>query len=189
MNDSTAGVPVIHSIGHGNRGVTEFLAQLAAAGVRCVVDVRAYPASKRHPQYTRMALETALRGAGVRYVWEGEALGGMRRPLENSPHTALTDPAFRGFADHMADDEFRTAIARILKLATESPLALMCAERDPRHCHRAFIADALMLQGAEVRHLVDLNDVRRHALSESARQRADGALVYDACVQLGFSLD
>ena len=89
----------------------------------------------------------------------------------------------------MADDEFRTAIARILKLATESPLALMCAERDPRHCHRAFIADALMLQGAEVRHLVDLNDVRRHALSESARQRADGALVYDACVQLGFSLD
>jgi uncharacterized protein (DUF488 family) len=189
MNDSTTGNPVIHSIGHGNRGVTEFLSQLTAAGVRCVVDVRAYPASKRHPQYTRMALETALRGAGIRYLWEGEALGGMRRPLDASLHTALNDPAFRGFADHMADNSFRQAVARILKLAADAPLALMCAEREPRHCHRAFIADALMLAGAEIRHLIDLNDVRRHALSEGARLLPDGGLVYDACVQLGLGLN
>jgi uncharacterized protein (DUF488 family) len=185
---NAAAAVTVYSIGHGNRSASDFTAQLRAAGVACLLDVRAYPSSRRHPQFTRMALEPALRAAGIRYLWEGQALGGMRRGHDGSPHTALTDPAMRGYADHMASREFNDAVARLLKLAAETPLALMCAERDHRHCHRAFIADALLLAGAEVLHLVDLNDVRRHALSEGARLAADGTLVYDAGIQMGLAL-
>ena len=188
MTDRSAEYPVIFSIGHGNRSASDFVAQLRAAGVACVVDVRAYPASRRHPQFTRMALEPALRAAGMRYLWEGPALGGMRSPRAGSPHVALTDPAMRGFADHTSSPEFREAIARMLDLAAATPTALMCAEKDPRHCHRSFIADALVLAGAEVRHILDLNDVRRHVLSEGVRLTTDGSPVYDACVQLGLAL-
>lgn len=186
--DSTAAAVTVYSIGHGNRSASEFTAQLRAVGVAYVVDVRAYPSSRRHPQFTRMALEPALRTAGIRYLWEGPALGGMRRAHDGSLHTVLTDPAMRGYADHMASREFNDAVARLLKLAAAMPLVLMCAERDHRHCHRAFIADALLLAGAEVLHLVDLNDVRRHALSDGARLAADGTIVYDAGIQMGLAL-
>ena len=189
MTERTAISATIYSIGHGNRSLGDFVAQLRAVGVVCLVDVRAYPSSRRHPQFARMALEPALRTAGMRYLWEGAALGGMRRPRSSgSPHTALTDPALRGYADHMATPQFVDAIARLLELAAVTPIALMCAERDHRYCHRAVIADALLLAGAEVRHLADLNDVRRHVLSEAARPAADGTLVYDACVQMGLAL-
>lgn len=188
MTDRTAVSITIYSIGHGNRSASDFVAQLRAAGVVCLVDVRAYPASRRHPQFARMALETALRTAGIRYLWEGAALGGMRSPHAKSPHVALSDPAMRGFADHMTSLAFRAAIARLLDLAAATPTALMCAEKDPRHCHRAFIADAMLLAGAEVRHLLELNDVRRHVLSEGARLTPEGPVVYDACVQMGLAL-
>lgn len=188
MTDDPAGFPTIYSIGHANRSSSDFVAQLRAAGVRCVVDVRAYPASRRHPQFTRMMLEPVLRGEGMRYQWEGQALGGMRSARAESPHIGLTDPAMRGFADHMASRDFGDAISRLLKQAADTPIALMCAERDPRHCHRALIADALLLAGAEVRELIDLHDVRGHALNAGARVAADGSVTYDACIQMGLAL-
>ena len=185
----TAAPTTIFSIGHGNRSASDFVAQLRAAGVVCLVDVRAYPASRRYPQFSRMVLEPALRGAGIRYLWEGEALGGMRSPRPQSPHLALSDPAMRGYADHMESAVFREAIARVLGLAATAPTALMCAEKDPRHCHRALISDALLLAGAEVLHLFELNDVRRHVMSEGARLTAEGGVVYDSSVQMGLSLN
>ena len=188
MTDATAASTTIFSIGHGNRSASDFVAQLRAAGVDCLVDVRAYPASKRHPQFARMALEPALRAVGIRYLWEGTALGGMRSPQPRSRHVALSDPAMRGFADHTASPLFSGAIARLLGLAATTPTVLMCAEKDPRHCHRVFIADALLLAGVEVRHLLELNDVRRHVLSEGARLTEEGGVVYDSCVQMGLAL-
>ena len=187
MTERTATAVTVFTIGHGNRSSSDFIAQLRAVAIACLVDVRAYPSSRRHPQFARMALEPALRAARIRYLWEGPALGGMRRPRSGSPHTALTDPALRGYADHMASEEFADAVSRLLKLAAKTRVALMCEERDHRHCHRAFIADALLLAGTEVLHLVDLNDVRLHALGEAARVAA-GSLVYDAGVQLDFAL-
>ena len=122
-------------------------------------------------------------------LWEGEALGGMRSPRPQSPHLALSDPAMRGYADHMESAVFREAIARVLGLAATAPTALMCAEKDPRHCHRALISDALLLAAAEVLHLFELNDVRRHVMSEGARLTAEGGVVYDSSVQMGLSLN
>lgn len=177
-------MPALYSVGHGNRGIAAFLDLVRGADIECVVDVRAYPSSRRHPQFTRMALEPALRAAGIRYAWEGQALGGMRTPRADSRHRGLGDPVMRGYADHMASAEFGAAVARLLQAAASQRLAMLCAERDHRHCHRGFIADALSLAGAEVLHLVETGDVRRHALSDAARVE-DGRLVYDAGIQLG----
>jgi hypothetical protein len=65
---------------HGNRSSEEFLRLLEVARIECVVDVRAYPESRRHPHFSRTVLEATLAAAGIGYVWEGAALGGMRRP-------------------------------------------------------------------------------------------------------------
>src|SRR5215471_2457273 len=127
------------TIGHGNRSIEAFLALLRDAGIRCLVDVRAYPASRRHPHFARTALEQSLAHAGVRYVWEGKALGGRRTPAATSAHLALDDPQFRAYADHMMTLAFREALERLIRCGCAERTAFMCAERLPSECHRSFI--------------------------------------------------
>lgn len=173
----------LYSIGHGSRSSEAFLTLLLRNGIEWLVDVRAYPRSKRHPQFSRIALEGVLAVQGIRYAWEGEALGGMRRPNRASPHTGLPDAAFRGYADHMAAPEFAQALDRLAALGASRRVAFMCAETLPQHCHRGFIADALVSGGARVLHLVGPEDTRPHTLNPAARM-AQGALVYDLGQQL-----
>lgn len=176
----------LFTVGHGSRDLDAFLALLRAHRIQCLVDVRAYPASRRHPHFARINLAAALTAGGIRYLWEGAALGGMRRPRRDSPHTVLRDAAFRGYADHMESGEFRAAAERLMGLGRTLRTAFMCAETNPAHCHRSFIADALVGRGAEVLHLFDTNGARRHVLRAGARL-AGGRLVYDSGVQLGLA--
>ena len=178
----------IYSIGHGNRSLADFTALLTSARIECLVDVRAYPRSRRNPQFARMALDPVLKANAIRYVWEGGALGGMRRPRVDSPHIALADAAHRGYADHMATAEFAAALERLVEIGAAQTAAFMCAETNPQHCHRSFIADALLARDVEVMHLIRPDDVRGHTLHEGARRDERGQMVYDACVQLGLAL-
>jgi uncharacterized protein (DUF488 family) len=181
-------VTTLYTIGHGNRAAEDFAALLAGARVECLVDVRAYPRSRRNPQFARMALDPVLKAHAIQYVWEGESLGGMRRPRGDSPHAALEDAAHRGYADHMATPEFHDALERLIAIGNRRVTAFMCAETLPEHCHRSFIADALAARGIEVLHLMGAQDVRAHVLREGARLEPQGRVVYDACVQLEFTL-
>lgn len=170
---------MIYTIGHGNRSTEEFVGLLREAGIECLVDVRAYPASRRHPQFARAALESSLAQAGIRYVWEGTALGGRRRPEKNSPHLALRNASFRAYADHMTGGTFREGLARLIGLGGAAPAAIMCAERLPWKCHRYLLADSLVARGVRVLHLVGPGQGKEHALNRLAR--GDGErLVYDA---------
>ena len=178
----------IYSIGHGNRSLADFTALLTSARIECLVDVRAYPRSRRNPQFARMALDPVLKANAIRYVWEGGALGGMRRPRVDSPHVALADAAHRGYAEHMATAEFAAALERLVEIGAAQTAAFMCAETNPQHCHRSFIADALHARGIEVLHLMGFQDARSHTLREGARLDTRGQVIYDACVQLGLEL-
>ena len=178
----------LYTIGHGNRAVEDFTALLGSARIECLIDVRAYPRSRRNPQFARIALDPFLKAHAIHYAWEGEALGGMRRPRADSPHVALADAAHRGYADHMATAEFNGALERLVAAGRARATAFMCAETNPEHCHRSFIADALLARGVEVLHLMGVQDVRAHALREGARVVPGGQVVYDSCVQLGLAL-
>jgi len=118
----------IWTIGHGTRPVEELASMLGSAGVELLIDVRAHPGSRRHPQFNRAALENSLRKHGIAYQWEGEALGGFRRPRPNSRNTALRNESFRGYADYMESGGFAAGAGRLIERARETRLALMCAE-------------------------------------------------------------
>lgn len=177
----------IYTIGHGSRTMHELVELLAGAGIERLADVRAYPASRRHPQFAREALERSLAEAGIRYRWEGKALGGKRKSSAVSPHVALEEPAFRAYADHMDTPEFHAGMARIVGLAGNERVALMCAERKPSECHRNFIADWLVASGVTVVHIVAPGDSQPHALNALARRDGE-RLVYDAGAQFGLDL-
>jgi uncharacterized protein (DUF488 family) len=169
---------VVRTIGHSTRPVGELVAILLEAGVRRLVDVRRYPVSRRHPQFSRDALARSLADAGIAYQHEPH-LGGHRESRPDSPNTAWRD-AFRGYADHMATPEFQAALARVAALAHA---AVMCAEADPRRCHRQLLADALVLRGVPVRHLLEHGRSEEHRVHPRAVQN-EGRIVYPAAGQL-----
>jgi len=173
----------IFTVGHGNRAIGEFVALLRDAGIECLVDVRAYPVSRRHPQFARETLEKSLTQAGSRYAWEGKSLGGRRKVAKDSPHIALKSPGFRAYADYMATGEFRAGLDRLLELQRTARAAIMCAERLPWECHRNLIADSLSARGVPVVHLMGPGESREHTLNALARREGE-RLVYDAGEQL-----
>jgi uncharacterized protein (DUF488 family) len=177
----------VFTVGHGNRPIEELIGVLQDAGIQCLVDVRAFPASRRHPHFARAALEQSLPGAGILYVWEGQALGGRRKPAADSPHAALRHPAFRAYADHMTTGTFREGIERLTGVARTVPAAIMCAERLPWQCHRFLISDYLIAEGYEVVHLINPGKRQEHRLNPIARLRS-GQLVYDGDTQKDLGL-
>ena len=85
--------PTLLSLGHSTLPLAEFMALLAEHDVRRLVDVRRNPVSRRHPHFGRGELERSLPAAGIEYAWEGDALGGRRRPRADSPHVAMRRPS------------------------------------------------------------------------------------------------
>lgn len=169
--------PRIATVGHSTRGFEELVALLREGGVEALVDVRRYPASRRHPQHAREALARELPRAGIAYRHEPE-LGGRRAPRPDSPNGAWRNPQFKGYADHMASAGFEEALARTLELARSKRVALMCAEAHPSQCHRKLIADAAVARGWEVVHLIAPGRTEAHLLSADARVLPEGRVVY-----------
>ncbi|MDB5802692.1 MAG: hypothetical protein JWN73_14 [Betaproteobacteria bacterium] len=178
----------IYTIGHSTRPVEEFIGLLEAAGVRVLADVRAYPASRRHPQFGRAALAESLGARGIDYLWLGAALGGHRDPLVDTVNTALA-PMWRGYADHTQAQVYRDGLAQLEERALTQALAYMCAERDPGDCHRNLISDSLVSRGWKVTHLIGAEEKREHRLHPAARVSESG-LIYPSLNQqqlgLGF---
>ena len=166
----------VWTLGHSTRTFDEFLDLLRAHGVQAVADVRRFPGSRRHPQYGQAPLRSALVEHGIEYRWF-EALGGRRTPIPESPNTAWRNRAFRGYADYMATEEFAAGLDALIELARELRTAIVCAEAVWWRCHRALIADALVLRGVEVIHIVDARQNVPHLLTSPA-QVVQGELKY-----------
>jgi len=170
----------VFTVGHSNRSLTEFTALLQEHCIALLVDVRSYPSSRRHPQFNRPELERELPLLGIRYVWLGHELGGMRKQVRaDSPHTALDEGGFRNYADHMESALFAEGVARLLSESGKTRVACMCAEKGWRDCHRRYLSDALTaLYDTPVQHIRDKSAPEQHELHESARV-VDGRLLYD----------
>ena len=169
----------VFTIGHSTRALDEFIALLQAHGVETLVDVRRFPASRRHPHFNGEALAASLRAAGIEYVHE-EALGGRRPALADSQNAGWREKGFRGYADYTATPEFGAALARLQSHATARRVCIMCAEAVPWRCHRRLIADALVARGVRVQHILSAERADAHELPEFARLQDDGHVVYPA---------
>ncbi len=143
------------------------MAALEAHGIDRVADVRRFPASRRHPQFHRAALERALAERGIAYRWF-EALGGRRPAATDSPNRGLRVAGFRGYADYAATPEFEQAFGDLVAWMREGPTALLCAERLWWQCHRRLLSDLLVARGGVVRHIVGQGPAAEHALWDLA---------------------
>ena len=159
----------IWTIGHSTRAIDEFISLLEENEIKLLVDVRAWPGSKRYPQFNKDALAESLNAHGIRYEHFPE-LGGRRKPKPDSRNTAWRNASFRGYADYMETEQFQKGIERLLDVAAEeAPTAIMCAEAVWWRCHRSLIADYLKARGVEVLHVLAANKVEPHPYTSAAR--------------------
>jgi uncharacterized protein (DUF488 family) len=162
------------TIGHSTLAIAAFLRALKENGVETLVDVRRFPGSRRHPQFSQAALFASLESAGIRGVWR-EGLGGRRQPQRDSVNTAWRNESFRGYADYMQTAEFLAEIDWLVALPEIDRAVVMCAEALPWRCHRSLIADAVLARGLGVEDIfvkADGESVRKpHAMAEFAQVR------------------
>ena len=139
----------IFTIGYEGTTVPEFVAALMKAGVARVIDVRALPLSRR-PGFSKSPLKAALAEAGIEYL-HLKALGTPsegRMAARAGRHADLE----RIYAGQLELPEAMAQSAQMLQLAAQKPTALLCMEREPAHCHRTLLLNAVA-NGAEIVHL------------------------------------
>jgi uncharacterized protein (DUF488 family) len=173
----------IWTIGHSTRPLDAFLQLLSHYRVEAVADVRRFPGSRRHPQYSSATLRTALAEHEIAYQWLA-ALGGRRRPRSDSPNTAWRNAAFRGYADHIGSAEFGDGLATLLEFSARQRTTLLCAEAMWWRCHRALIADVLCVRGIQVVHILDAKHAVVHPYTSAARI-VRGQLSYELSESVG----
>ncbi|MEU9068549.1 DUF488 domain-containing protein [Streptomyces sp. NPDC048306] len=167
----------VYTIGHSTRGFDEVLEMLRGHDITCLVDVRSYPSSRKHPQWNRSAVAESL-PSDIGYRWIPQ-LGGRRHTPKGVPseNGAWRVKAFRDYADYMASDAFAEGLAELIGLARQERPAIMCSEAVPWRCHRRLITDALLVAGVEVVHIMSRTSAKPAVLNEHARVR-DGHLTY-----------
>jgi uncharacterized protein (DUF488 family) len=155
------------TIGHSTRTLEEFTQLLQIYGVTLLADVRAVPRSRYNPQFNKEALPDSLKHSGTKYLHLPD-IGGLRHPKLHSINLAL-EGQFRGYADYMQTKEFTEQLLKIMALARENRLALMCAEALPWKCHRSLICDALVARHVRVLHIISKESTITHELNELAQ--------------------
>lgn len=131
----------IFTIGYEGATQAEMIAALGATGVTLVIDVRAVPLSRK-PGFSKNVLAAGLKEAGIDYV-HLKALGTPPAGREAARKGKMAEMA-RIYAAQLDTPEAGADAARMIALAEEAPSALLCFERDPTHCHRTPLREAVL---------------------------------------------
>jgi uncharacterized protein (DUF488 family) len=135
----------IYTIGHGRHPFDYFLELLRQHEIQLVCDVRS-AARSRWPQYNGRVLEELLRENGIGYEHLPECGGKVVAPPE----------------------ELARGLDRIMELAAEMRVAIMCSESQPltnhaqprANCHRVgLLSTPLRARGALVKHILPNGDI------------------------------
>ena len=151
------------TIGHSNHCAEKFLDLLARHEIACVVDVRSIPYSRRNPQFSREKMRQSLSSRNIAYVWEGEALGGKRNFREN-PEFFDSDGRI-DWKKVRRDESFILAMERLRTQVGKEPTAVLCAEENPRNCHRLHLVSAAWVECCDenILHICGDGRVETHA--------------------------
>ena len=132
--------PTIYTIGHGRHPFDHFLWLLREHEIELVCDVRSI-ARSRWPQYNGRVLEELLRENGIGYEHLPECGGKVVAPTA----------------------ELTRGLDRIMELAVDVRVVLLCSESQPltshviprANCHRVgLLAPPLCSRGARIQHIL-----------------------------------
>jgi len=170
-------LPVIHTIGHSTRTLSEFIELLRAEHIELLADIRTVPLSRTNPQFNFNTLPQALAAKNIDYIQLAK-LGGLRKKSKTvAPdiNGFWINQSFHNYADYALSEEFEQGLLRLQELCQDQRCAIMCSEAVWWRCHRRIVADYLLYRGRMVVHLI-------------GRGRAEPATLTAAATPLGNSL-
>jgi uncharacterized protein (DUF488 family) len=139
------------TIGYEGCTIAEVLAELRAARVGLLIDVRAVPQSRK-PGFSKRQLAAGLDEQGITYVHlQGLGTPKPGRDAVRAGRPERMEPIFR---EHMTSDRAQADLANAKQLAHGARVCLLCFEQDPMTCHRRFVAEMVSAEtGQPVVHL------------------------------------
>ncbi|WP_028782411.1 DUF488 family protein [Thalassobacillus devorans] len=177
----------IYTIGHSAHDEEQFLAMLEAGDIESVADIRAFPASRKFPQFHQNNLKKWLKEAGIKYG-HYPLLGGRRSrsgEIGEDLNTGWNNRSFHNYADYTLTDEFQKGLDELKSAAEGENVVYMCSERHPARCHRLLISNWLQANGWEVFHILEGSkgkpELVGHELGKWGAMpivEADGTVVY-----------
>lgn len=146
--------PTVWTIGYERLLPYELVAELEAAGVRRLIDVRFRPQSRRAGM-SKTKLGLLLADHGIAY--EHRRALGTPPDIRVAYRAGRTAEAHAAFAEHVEEDvgEAVDVLAEELSHPATPPTALMCLEADAADCHRSVLVARLKARVAGLR-AVDL---------------------------------
>jgi len=129
----------LFTIGYEKATVAAVINELARAGIKVLVDVRAVAASRR-AGFSKRQLAAALDERGIAYLH----LRGLGTPAEGraAAHAGRPDEMFRIYEAHLATPWARDELKELTDLAKRgNAVCLLCYEREVAHCHRRRVAE------------------------------------------------
>jgi uncharacterized protein (DUF488 family) len=145
-------VPTVWTIGYERLLPPELVAELQAAGIQRVLDVRFRPQSRR-PGMSKTRLGELLGDHGIAYEHRREL--GTPADLRHLFHTGRVAEAAQAFRAHVETSAPDALDALAGELAHAPPTALLCLEAEAAVCHRRVLTDALRERRSDLR-VVDL---------------------------------
>lgn len=150
----------IYTIGHYSHTKEEFISLLKQTRIEKLVDIRAFPGSRKFPWFAKDKMAKWLPESGIDYT-HIEELGGRRQssqlvsPLLNE---GWQNQSFHNYADYTLSNCYQDGVKRLTDIASEKRTAYCCSERHPARCHRLIISNWLMVHDWEVFHIVPKSD-------------------------------
>ena len=133
-------MPTIWTIGYERLRPEMLAAELEAAGVERVLDVRERPQSRK-PGMSKTNLGNLLGAQGIAY--EHRRALGTPPELRALYRSNKVERAAAGYREHV-EGTARDEIDRLAAELDDGPrTALLCLEEDPVTCHRRVITEAL----------------------------------------------
>jgi uncharacterized protein (DUF488 family) len=132
---------LLRTIGYQEATPDAVLGTLTAAGVDLLVDVRAVAASRR-PGFSKRQLAAGAEAVGIGYLH----LRGLGTPADGrlAARTGRFDDLRRIFGAHLETADAQAELEELRSIVESGrQVCLLCFERNPEHCHRTMVADAL----------------------------------------------
>lgn len=139
--------PVLFTIGYEKLLPAALVAELTAAGVQRVIDVRFRPQSRR-PGLSKTRLGDLLAEHGMRYE-HCRALG-TPADLRVLYRAGRLAEAHTAFASHVEAHSADALDALATELGSPPPTALLCLEAEPHQCHRSVLVERLRARRGEL---------------------------------------
>ena len=147
----------IYTVGHSTHTEEEFLKLLADANIEKLIDIRAFPGSRKFPHFHKDRMKEWLPAHNIAYQ-HCEKLGGRRRKsktVDTEVNEGWNNQSFHNYADYTLSEEFHEGIDELMEQAEQQRIAICCSERHPARCHRLLISNWLATHGCDVKHIID----------------------------------